>query len=103
MSIEDSPVTSNPAREPLFQRATLVAGVTAVCTLLAAFGVQVRPDLRDAAVEAVSIAAIVVPFVTAWVARNHVTPISDPRGPDGTPLVPVTGSSVPVGPADPAQ
>lgn len=88
MSTDDSPVTSDPVREPLFQKATLVAGVTAVCTVLGALGIQVRPELRDAVIGLTPLVAIVVPFVTALAARKHVTPVSDPRDRDGTPLVP---------------
>jgi hypothetical protein len=88
-----SPVTSDPVREPLFQKATVVTIVGSVVALLAAFGVHVRPELADAAIQLGTIALLLLPIVTAWVARRHVTPIADPRAADGTPLVPASTPS----------
>lgn len=97
MSADDSPITSDPTREPLFQKATIVAFATAVFTVLGAIGVQVRPEIRDAVIQMLPLGAILVPFATAWAARKHVTPVADPRDHDGTPLARVDATS-----ADPA-
>lgn len=93
-----SPVTSDPTREPLFTKATYVAGATAALSLLAVPGVHVAPAIADAVPQLATLAAIATPFVTAWLARKHVTPVADPRDRDGAPLVPATPTEV----ADPA-
>ncbi len=44
--------------------------------------------IRDFAARLVGLIALIValPVVTAWFARKKVTPLADPRAPDGEPL-----------------
>ena len=58
--------------------------VTAVIALLAAFGVPISEDQRAAVV---GVVAAVVALLSGAVTRALVTPVSDPRDVDGTPLV----------------
>lgn len=74
---------TNP--EPVWTVAGATAGVTAVAAGLVAFGVDVTPE-QTAAI--VSIVAIVVSSVGAFIARRKVTPLANPKTDKGVPLVP---------------
>ena len=76
-------------REPVM----IAAGVTAV---MAALGMLVALDVIDlsntqlASIETflqalAAVLAVMVPLVAAWLARDKVTPMSDPRTNDGQP------------------
>lgn len=63
-------------REPLVTRASIIALVTAVLTLLVAFKVDLSDGQRDAIL---GIAAVVAPLVVAAVTRHKVTPVAAPK------------------------
>jgi len=63
-------------REPLLTRATITAAVTAVLSLLVAFGLDLSGDERTAILGVVTVLA---PIVVAAVTRHKVTPVDDPR------------------------
>ena len=71
-------------REPLFNAAILVAIVSTGITMLVAFGLPVTPDQTKAILGFVT---VVAPLVVAWLTRNKVTPLSDPRNRAGERLV----------------
>lgn len=71
-------------REPLVSTGVATAAVTAILTLLVAFGLSITDDQQSAIL---GVVAVLGPLVAVAFARNKVTPVSDPRGPDGSPLV----------------
>ncbi|MGC5319322.1 hypothetical protein ACPXB5_11350 [Micromonospora arida] len=73
------------SRNPLLIRACAVAAVGILAAFAEARGVPLPPLVRDNLTEAAIAAA---PFVLAFWGRRKVTPVSDPRSADGTPLVP---------------
>lgn len=79
-------------RNPLVNRAVVVAVVALGVVLLRHAGVVVPADVHEAVIEAVAVAA---PIVAALWARRKVTPTADPRAEDGTPLAPVTPETAP--------
>lgn len=76
---------TNP--EPVWTVAGATAAVTAVTAGLVAFGVDVTPE-QTAAI--VSIVAIAVASIGAFLARRKVTPLSNPKTDTGAPLIPAT-------------
>lgn len=63
-------------REPLVNRASVVAAVTAVVGLLVAFGVPISAEEKAAVI---GLVAVVAPIVVAAITRHKVTPTDDPR------------------------
>lgn len=99
MSLDNAPSPARP--EPVVDQAKVAGTMTGILTGLG--GVAVT--LGAASVEEVDTAVtvlvgavsavltavnVLVPILRARVAREQVTPVSDPRAVDGTPLVPVT-------------
>ncbi|MFD6638337.1 hypothetical protein ACFWDN_21250 [Micromonospora chalcea] len=72
-------------RQPLANRALIVAGLALLYVALARFGVTVPTDVRGAVED---FALIAVPLAVAYWGRRHVTPVADPRDANGSPLVP---------------
>lgn len=73
-------------REPVLTAGAVVALVTALLAVLAAFGLPLTDDQTTAVVSLIS---VVAPIVVALLARPKVTPLADPKTNDGTPLVPL--------------
>ncbi|MFG3715812.1 hypothetical protein [Micromonospora sp. NPDC047730] len=73
-------------RQPIVNRALVVAGLGLVYAILAHFGITLPPGIREA-VEAFALAA--APLAVAYWSRRHTTPTKDPRDASGTPLAPV--------------
>lgn len=74
-----------PTREPLAVRAALIAMASAVLQTLVAFGVPLTADQQASVSTLVNVTTILM--VVLW-SRGTVTPLSDPRASDGTPLTP---------------
>ena len=72
-------------RQPVVNRAFIVAAVALVVAALGKAGVVVP---RDVAGNLVEVAAVLAPLAVASWARRHVTPVKDPRDADGNPLTP---------------
>lgn len=83
--------------EPLFSNATIVAIVSAALSALVAFGVGLDPTQVAAVLGFVT---VVAPFVVAYLARKHVTPVASPKDNNGSPLVPESDADVPFEPAE---
>lgn len=62
---------SFPDSEPAITAGSLTALVTAGLALVAAFGVPLTTEQREAIL---AVVAVVAPFVVAWLIRPHVTP-----------------------------
>lgn len=73
-------------REPVLSIAGLLAAVSAVITVLVAFGLDLTEAQSTAVLGAV---AALAPLVAALVARRRVTPVTDPRNNAGVELFPV--------------
>ena len=73
-------------RQPVVNRAFVVAAVALVVAVLAKAGVVVPKDVAGNLVE---VAAVLAPIAVAYWARRHVTPVKDPRDATGNPLAPV--------------
>lgn len=72
-------------RQPVVNRAFIVASVALVVAALGKAGVVVPRDVADDLIE---VAVVVAPLALAYWARRHVTPVKDPRDADGNPLTP---------------
>lgn len=72
-------------RQPVVNRAFIVAAVALVVAALGKAGVMVPKDVAGNLVE---VAAVLAPIALAYWARRHVTPVKDPRDGDGNPLTP---------------
>lgn len=72
-------------RQPVVNRAFIVAAVALVVAALGKAGVVVPEDVAGNLIE---VAAVLAPLAVAYWARRHVTPVKDPRNADGAPLVP---------------
>jgi hypothetical protein len=68
---------------PVWSAATVTAIVSALITLLVAFGVPINQDQTAALMGFV---AVVAPIAVAWVASPRVTSLKNPQDEDGTPL-----------------
>lgn len=73
------------SRQPLANRALILAGLALAYVALARLGVEVPADVKGAVED---FALIAVPVALAYWGRRHVTPVSDPRDANGSPLVP---------------
>lgn len=71
-------------REPLFTAAGITAGAAALIALLIAFGLDLTQDQTVAILGVVGVGA---PILVALLSRSQVTPVADPKAPDGVPLV----------------
>jgi hypothetical protein len=71
-------------RQPVVNRAFIVAAIALVVAALAKAGVVIPADISTNLVE---VGAVLAPLAVAYWARRHVTPVNDPRAGDGTPLV----------------
>lgn len=78
-------------REPILIRAAIIGAVTSILDLLYLI-VPVRDDVRAAI--SVALNAVAFAVMVVW-SRGAVTPLSDPRSANGTPLVPARGPTVP--------
>ena len=76
-------------REPVLTAGAIVGAILSLVAALVAFGVVDWSEEQIGALEAalVAIVPMVLSLVGAWLARRQVTPVSDPRDNDGTPLV----------------
>lgn len=72
-------------RQPVVNRAFIVAALGLVVAALGKAGVVVPRDVADDLIE---VAVVVAPLALAYWARRHVTPVKDPRDADGNPLTP---------------
>jgi hypothetical protein len=72
-------------REPLVTAGSLAGVLSAIFVLLVAFGLDIDDDKQAAILGGV---AVLFPLVSPLFARSKVTPVADPRGSDGTPLIP---------------
>ena len=72
-------------RQPVVNRAFIVAAVGLAVAALAKAGVVVP---KDVATNLVEVAAVLAPIALAYWARRHVTPVKDPRDADGNQLTP---------------
>lgn len=72
-------------RQPVVNRAFIIAAVALVVAALGKAGVVVP---RDVAANLVEVAAVLAPLAVAYWARRHVTPVKDPRDNAGNPLTP---------------
>lgn len=72
-------------RQPVVNRAFIVAALGLVVAALGKAGVVVPRDVADDLIE---VAVVVAPLALAYWARRHVTPVKDPRDTDGNPLTP---------------
>ncbi|RLK22650.1 hypothetical protein DER29_0488 [Micromonospora sp. M71_S20] len=77
-------------RQPLMNRALIVAALALAYVGLSRFGVEVPPDVKDAVED---FALIAVPLAVAYWGRRHVTPSADPQDANGTPLVPAEAAA----------
>lgn len=75
-------------RQPVVNRAFIVATVGLLVAALGKAGVVVPEDV---AANLVEVAAVLAPIAVAYWARRHVTPVKDPRDADGEPLVRADG------------
>lgn len=76
--------------EPLVTAAVITSVITALITLLKAFGIPITED-QQAAIN--QFAAIVAPIALGILARQWVTPLANPKAADGEPLVRASGST----------
>lgn len=72
-------------RQPILNRALVLAALAVVYALLKRAGVEVPPDLRGPVED---FALIAVPLAVAFWGRRHTTPTKDPQDANGSPLVP---------------
>lgn len=72
-------------RQPVVNRAFIVAAVALVAAALGKAGVVIPKDVAGNLVE---VAAVLAPLAVAYWARRHVTPVKDPKDAHGTALVP---------------
>ena len=72
-------------RQPVVNRAFIVAAVGLTAAALAKAGVVVP---KDVATNIVEVAAVLAPIALAYWARRHVTPVKDPRDAAGNQLTP---------------
>lgn len=83
--------------EPLFSKATLVAVASAALAVLVAFGINLDP-VQVASI--LGFVGVVAPFVVAYLARKHVTPVANPKDDNGSPLIPESDAGVPFEPVE---
>jgi hypothetical protein len=76
-------MTSNP----LIIRASVVAALTAVVNVVVVFGFLTMTTEQERAL-VVAIDLVAMAILVIWT-NGAVTPVADPRGADGEPLVPV--------------
>lgn len=74
--------------EPLINIAFLTALVTALLSLLTAFGVPITDAQQDAVNQFM---LVVAPLLVAFIGRTLVTPVAEPKDHDGVPLVRIDG------------
>jgi hypothetical protein len=79
-------------REPLLTTAAITAVVSALLAVLVSFGLGIDPGQQQALLGFVT---VVAPFVIALVARKRVTPVSDPKDENGSPLAPESDAGEP--------
>lgn len=72
-------------RQPIVNRALILAGLALAYVALARFGVEVPPDVKGAVEDFALVAA---PLALAYWSRRHTTPAKDPQDANGSPLVP---------------
>lgn len=75
-------------REPIVTTALIVSFVTAMITLLVAFGVPITEDMK---LSIIGVTAVIAPILVIW-SRRWTTPTADPRDDAGNPLVPMGGT-----------
>ncbi len=86
---------SELAREPLANRAGIVALVGLIVGALGLLGVHVTDAVSAHLVDLLDAVLLVVsPLVVAWWARKHVTPVTDPQDAAGRPLVAIPDGGV---------
>lgn len=71
--------------KPVITVSSIVALVTALLTLLVAFGLPITPDQREALIGLVAVAA---PFIIAAFVHPRVTPLANPKVSVLVPLTP---------------
>jgi hypothetical protein len=79
-------------REPLLTTAAITSVVSAALALLVSFGLGIDPTQTEAIMGFVG---VVAPFVVAYLARKHVTPVADPKDHNGSPLAPESDADEP--------
>ncbi|MFI7069540.1 hypothetical protein [Micromonospora sediminicola] len=72
-------------RQPIVNRALILAGLALVYAILAHFGITLPPEIKGRVED---FATIALPLALAYWASRHTTPVSDPRDANGSPLVP---------------
>ncbi|MEU4568654.1 hypothetical protein [Micromonospora sp. NPDC023956] len=76
-------------RQPILTRALIVSALGLVYAVLAHFGVELPPEIKDRFEE---FAVVAAPLAVAYWSRRHTTPVADPRAEDGRPLEPTPAS-----------
>lgn len=84
-------------REPLITTAVITSVVSAALVLLASFGLALDAGQTQAIIGFIT---VVAPLVLAYVARKHVTPVSDPKDSNGSPLAPESDAAEEFEPAE---
>lgn len=73
--------------EPVLTAAAITPLIIALFAVLRSFGVNITAEQQTAIT---ALVGIILPFVTAYIARNLVTTVANPKDNDGRPLIPDT-------------